>query len=600
MTIRTSLLRAFLGLALAATVLIAALAFFEFKRTLEDEIADNLRFSASTVLQHIDTFLFSQLENLRVWRSLEIMQDIRVGDVDKRLAQFLSDLHSGQGSVFESLLCTDADGRIIAASNVAITGTMPQTAKRWHQVADHGKGEVEILIEPAHQHSDSSVLLRTSIPDLFGAGKLGYLYASLNWHEVLKLLDHAVENEPRSAILLDSSGNLLGASRDIREQLEANLLQLNQMRFSDWPMSETGSASYTHTGTALGFSTVLVGSAASSGYQHFTGLGWHALILEPTRAAFQPVWHLLWTLLALLLATLSFAAWISWRLAQRIAQPIVELTEFTRDFRTGHRSRPDSPHTSIAEVSELNQAFIDMIEALEQSREQIVRAGKLAVVGEMAAIMAHEVRTPLGILRTSAELLEKQPGLGERERELTGFITSETERLNRLVTLLLECARPRPPHFAAHDLHDIINNVTSLLKSKADNKGVNLHTELNAEHSVRSCDREQLTQVFLNLIINALDFVPTGGQIVVKTQDEAGELLVSVMDDGPGIAAESRPRIFDPFYSRREGGIGLGLTIVQQIVQVHQAQISVTESPWKGARFDIRFTLRELTNSDGA
>jgi len=571
----------------------AALAFFEFRRTLETEIADNLRFSASTVLQRIDTFLFSQLENLRVWRSLEIMQDIRVNDVDKRLANFLSDLRIGQGSLFESLFCTDSQGRIIAASDAGITGSITPAVDQWHRVS--GPGKVDVLIEPVHQHQDNAVLLRTTIPDAFGDGNLGYLYTQLNWNEALGLLDHAVQDGTRSALLLDSDGRILGASQDIRDRLDTRTLQL-----TDWPSADTESLSYTHAGDALGLATVLVGSAASSGYQHFTGLGCHALILEPTQAAFQPIWRLLWTLLALLLVMLSVAAWISWRLTQRIAAPIVALTHFTRNVRAGQRSRPSTPGTTIAEVSELDQAFVDMIDALEKSREQIVRAGKLAVVGEMAAIMAHEVRTPLGILRTSAELLEQQPGLGERERELTGFITSETERLNRLVTLLLECARPRPPHFAAHDLHDIINNVTSLLKSKADNKGINLHTELNAEHSVRSCDREQLTQVFLNLIINALDFVPTGGQIVVKTQDEAGELLVSVMDDGPGIAAESRPRIFDPFFSRREGGIGLGLTIVQQIVQVHQAQISVTESPWKGARFDIRFTLRELTDSDGS
>lgn len=590
MTIRNSLLRAFLGLSLGAIVLMAALAFFEFRRTLENEIADNLRFSASTVLQRIDTFLFSQLENLRVWRSLEIMQDIRVNDVDKRLANFLSDLRIGQGSLFESLFCTDSQGHIIAASDPTITGSITPAVDLWHRVSGHGK--VEVLVEPVYQHRGNAVLLRTTIPDAFGNGNLGYLYARLNWNEALGLLDHAVQNESRSALLLDSTGHILGASRDIRNRLDTHTLQL-----TGWPIAGTDSLSYTHAGDALGFATVLVGSAVSSGYQHFTGLGWHALILEPTQAAFQPIWRLLWTLLALLLVTLSVAAWISWRLAQRIAEPIVALTNFTRDVRAGQRSRPSTPSTTIAEISELDQAFVDMIEALEQSREQVVRAGKLAVVGEMAAIMAHEVRTPLGILRTSAELLEQQPGLGERERELTGFITSETERLNRLVTLLLECARPRPPHFAAHDLHDIINSVTSLLKSKAEHKGVSLHTELNAEHSVRSCDREQLTQVFLNLIINALDFVPTGGKIVVNTQDEAGELLVSVMDDGPGIAAELRPRIFDPFFSRREGGIGLGLTIVQQIVQVHQAQISVTESPWRGARFDIRFTLRELADS---
>ncbi|MCK5983946.1 hypothetical protein KMY60_27875, partial [Klebsiella pneumoniae] len=137
----------------------------------------------------------------------------------------------------------------------------------------------------------------------------------------------------------------------------------------------------------------------------------------------------------------------------RISRPIVALTEFARQFRQGAAQLPAVPETTISEVVELHHAYVEMIGALERSREQIVRAGKLAVAGEMAAIMAHEVRTPMGIVRSSAQLLERQPNLGEKERELIGFIISETERLNRLVTMLLECARPQPPDFRPHDLH---------------------------------------------------------------------------------------------------------------------------------------------------
>ncbi|HEY9199041.1 MAG TPA: ATP-binding protein, partial [Gammaproteobacteria bacterium] len=145
------------------------------------------------------------------------------------------------------------------------------------------------------------------------------------------------------------------------------------------------------------------------------------------------------------------------------------------------------------------------------------------------------------------------------------------------------------PEFKARDVHEIIANVVNLLASKAEKNHVNLHTEFGAQDPVLLCDGEQLTQVFLNLVINALDFVPEGGRIGIHTRDAGEELLVSVLDDGPGIAPGQRARVFDPFFSRREGGIGLGLTIVQQIVQIHHARIDITDSPWGGARFDIRF-----------
>lgn len=585
MTIRTALLRAFLGLVLGATLLMGALSFYEFRRSLQEEIAGNLQFGANTVLQRIDTFLFAQLENVRLWSRLEIMQDLRVGDVDKRLAQFLADLRAGQGTVFQTLLCADMDGRVIASSAPLSSAASVPTIGDWATI--DGNPPVEMSLQTGAGHDDGGTLvLRARIPDAFGSQQLGYLYALLNWREVLKLLDEAVARRTRDVLLLDKAGVPIGLSAALRARLDPAPLALH-----DWRAPQPGTTTFIRDGAALGYGDVLVGSAASTGYQHFPGIGWHLFMVEPTQHAFQPIWRLLGTMLALLLLTLSVAAWVSWRLARRIAQPLVALTEFTRRLRRDEQVRPVAVSTAIAEVAELDQAFVDMLEALERSREQVVRAGKLAVVGEMAAIMAHEVRTPLGILRSSAQLLERQPGVGERERELIGFITSETDRLNNLVTLLLECARPRPPEFQARDVHALIANVVNLLSSKADKKRVRIMPELQAEHSVLLCDGEQLTQVFLNLVINALDFVPEGGRIGIRSRDAGDELIISVMDDGPGIAPELRGNVFDPFFSRREGGIGLGLTIVQQIVQVHHATIQVGESPWGGAQFDIHFTL---------
>ena len=195
-------------------------------------------------------------------------------------------------------------------------------------------------------------------------------------------------------------------------------------------------------------------------------------------------------------------------------------------------------------------------------------------------------------------MLERQPNLGERERELSGFIISETDRLNRLVNMLLECASPRAPDFKPHDLHDIVAHVLDLLAARAEYKHVRLERQLAAQKSILVCDREQLIQIVLNLVINALHFVPTDGRIVVASCNEAASLILSVEDDGPGIPAELRPRVFDPFFTRREGGIGLGLTIVQQIVQVHHAEIWVTESRWGGACFNIRFGLGNNLDRD--
>lgn len=583
MTIRSVLLRAFFALVLATGLLVGALSFYQFRESLQSEIADNLQFGAGAVLQRIDAFFFERMENVRIWRRLEVMQDIRVDDVDKRLSRFLSDLQRGHGDVYQLMLCANKDGRIVAASDPAWIGRIKMPEKAWQTMGGANQDE-QVILEPLHSGETDTVALRATVPDAFGQGNLGYFYAVLGWEEMWDLLDDAVTGSDRNALVLDADGRVIAVSEQLRSRPGIEGLNLR-----DWFVHPHDEGPDIRNGRILGYDALLVGSSVSGGYQHFPGFGWHLLMVEPTGVAFAPIWRLLWAMVSLLLITLAVVGWISSRLAERIARPIVALTEATRRYRRGEQIGPPAVSASLLEVGELNQAYAEMIAALEKSREQIVRAGKLAVVGEMAAVMAHEVRTPLGILRSSAQLLERQPNLGEKERELTGYIISETDRLNRLVNALLECASPRAPDFKPHDTHEIIGHVLDLLGSKAEGKGVSLQRELAARHSILKCDREQLIQVFLNLVLNALHFVPQGGRIIFATRNEDGMLHVMVADTGPGIPPDLRQRIFDPFFTRREGGIGLGLTIVQQIVQVHHGEIWVTESPEGGACFNLRF-----------
>ena len=584
MTTRSALLRAFFWMLLGSISVMGALSFFEFRQALQSEIADNLQFGASAVKARIDTFLFSQMENMRVWRNLQVMQDIRVNDVDKRISNFLSELQGGQGTAYKTMICTDGSGLVVAATDPALIGKMAPSIKKWQQL--HDLKLKDVYIATLYQRDGEEVVLRTLIPNAFGHGDIGSLYLFVNWNVVQNLLDKAVVGGPRSLLLLDAEGHVIGASRRLRQRLD-----ISHIRLRHWLLPEMGATSYIHDGAALGYNSLLVGAAASSGYHQFKALDWHVLMVEPTGEAFRPVWRLLWGMLILLLLTLALGVWISSRLASRIAKPIVDLTEFTRRFRQGDQNLPDVPATTISEVAELFRAYVDMIQALDRSREQIVRAGKLAVVGEMAAVMVHEIRTPMSIVRSSAQLLERQSTLGERERELIGFILSETERLNPLVNMLLECARPKPPDFHPHDVHTIVDSVLNLIASRAETAGVHLERDLEVHDVEFECDREQIMQLLLNLVLNALEFVSEGGRVAVSTYLEAGALWICVADDGPGVPLPIRERIFDPFFSRRKGGIGLGLTIVQQIVQAHGGEIRVTESPWGGAAFNIRFVM---------
>ena len=281
--------------------------------------------------------------------------------------------------------------------------------------------------------------------------------------------------------------------------------------------------------------------------------------------------------------TLLTAIWVS----REIARPIVALTGFARGYmRDKVLQAPAS--AGAGEVRELTDAFVQMVRDIDLSQQNLVRASKLAVVGEMSSVIAHEVRTPLGIIRSSAQMLQRESALSAEGRELVGFIESETERLNRLVSAMLDTARPRAPSFAAVDVHQLIRSSVAMLASLADKNQVQVRTRLLASKTLIECDEEQMTQVLLNLLMNGLQILRHGGRIEVATQDDADQLRIEIADDGPGIDPAERARVFEAFFFKREGGIGLGLAIVQQIIHSHGGEIEAADSALGGALFRIR------------
>jgi signal transduction histidine kinase len=169
-----------------------------------------------------------------------------------------------------------------------------------------------------------------------------------------------------------------------------------------------------------------------------------------------------------------------------------------------------------------------------------------------------------------------------------GLIESETERLNRLVSAMLDSARPRPLNKVATDMHALIHQSSALLGAQIEKQRITVTERLDAADAMVDCDAEQITQVLLNLILNALQILPAGGQIRLATYQHMNHFFIQISDNGPGVPVDERARIFEAFFFRREGGVGLGLAIVQQIIVAHGGDIEVGESDLGGARFTIR------------
>ena len=347
----------------------------------------------------------------------------------------------------------------------------------------------------------------------------------------------------------------------------------------------------TADGTQLEMSQLLVGYARSTSYKGLADLGWTLLILTPERIAFGPVQRLLWSLVALLGLIVAIAALLAIRISARTARPIQSLTAYARAVGRDI----DTPPRVIAgssEVEELSQAFNRTLDELRASRAHLVRASKLAAAGEMAAKLAHEVRTPLGIIRSSAQLINRQAGLDARAHEMMSYMINEVDRINELVTSLLDSARSRAPQFQPQILAEIVRQVLDMLHDKFESRAITVESALDEVASDLDCDRDQIVQVLLNLLLNACQVLDQGARIRIAIEARAAQLALIIEDNGPGIAPAERDAIFEPFISFRAGGIGLGLPVVREIVTLHGGTIGADTSALGGARFTVLLPRR--------
>jgi len=203
--------------------------------------------------------------------------------------------------------------------------------------------------------------------------------------------------------------------------------------------------------------------------------------------------------------------------------------------------------------------------------------------------VAHEVRTPLGVLRSSAQLLERSLDVKDDEsRELLRLLRDEVDRIERVVSALLELGRPREMRPEASPLGQILFRAVDFVDAQARQKRIAIRRRATDPDPVILCDPELIYQVALNLLVNAVQILPDGGSIeigLLPARD--GYAGFEVHDNGPGMTDEVRARVFEPFFTRREGGTGLGLTFVQRVVQEHRGRVSVESEMGRGTVFRI-------------
>lgn len=222
----------------------------------------------------------------------------------------------------------------------------------------------------------------------------------------------------------------------------------------------------------------------------------------------------------------------------------------------------------------------------ERMREEITRMDRLASLGKISAGIAHEIRNPLTGITLLLDDLHDRTGLDPLTKEMVGHALTETERVERLISSLLSYSSPPTARFTEGDLNRTVQDGLLLFRKACEKQGVELNLSCGVTPPLLF-DSDQIRQLLLNLLGNALEVVPAEGKIIVETGSTGNGAFIRVSDTGPGIPAEDIPYLFEPFFTRKSAGTGLGLSIVQRIVEEHQGNIRVESEIGAGTVFTV-------------
>ena len=274
-------------------------------------------------------------------------------------------------------------------------------------------------------------------------------------------------------------------------------------------------------------------------------------------------------------------------LAGRLPLALREATLTTSSGRDIHVQASTSRMRAVGGTVLGAVVTLEDVSDIKALTDLLIRADRLAAMGELTAGVAHEVRNPLGIIRASVQLLEDAQCDPFRIGEAAEVIKQEIDRLDKVIKALLDFGRPSKPTLVRADLNELLQDVVLFTTRFARQQDVRIEQMLAEDLPLVYGDPDQLKQVFLNLVTNAVQAMEVdGGTITLSTRVNGEYVEVTVADDGPGISTADLPKVFDPFFTKRAEGTGLGLTIVHRIIDEHEGRIEVQSSP-DGTAFSV-------------
>ncbi|MBC2705284.1 cache domain-containing protein [Desulfobacula sp.] len=352
-------------------------------------------------------------------------------------------------------------------------------------------------------------------------------------------------------------------------------------------------------------------------YTDYPGNDWTVGVTLPVSDFLENVKAIKQAIISLVIAGIFLSSFLSYLLAMTIVSPLNILKKGIERISSGdleYKVNINDPDIASALAGSFNQMASSLeisTRELEKTYAELAQKEKLAAVGQMTAGIAHEIKNPLGIILGSAQVVSNSNRPMEMREKAADFIIKEVERLNKTLTAFLDFAKPASPNFQRIDITDLLEEILISTEERFAEKGYRIDRDFLSMAPTILADPDQIKEVFWNIFLNAMQSMPDGGTVTVKINIEKGKesidaaiipikgliqhnpdyLTVSIMDQGCGISDEQMEKILDPFVSFRDDGIGLGLSIVSQIIKSHKGQVKIESTPGKGTRFKLLFPL---------
>jgi signal transduction histidine kinase len=295
-------------------------------------------------------------------------------------------------------------------------------------------------------------------------------------------------------------------------------------------------------------------------------------------------------------------------LAVQVRRPMMELQDKIARVRAGDMNARVSFASRKDELGDLGSDFNEMVQQLKASREEIQhlhqtqmsRAEHFATLGELAAGLAHEIRNPLAGIAGVLDIVGRDLPPDSPARSVMKDAKEEAMQINRILTELLETARPKAPQLRLSDIASTVEHAVMFARQQAVTKRISIDFEIRAAVPPVEHDPNQINQVLLNLLLNAIQSMDKPGSIRVSLQSDEDFVVIQVSDEGKGIAPEHLPNIFRPFFTTKGHGTGLGLSLARRTVEAHGGHIDVSSEVGKGTQFSVWLPMERTNAAPGS